>query len=67
MSILLVYRYLALSLFFMSALTASEYAIALTKIEAVAMSSGEVDARVAAINKVVNASVGTTDTVLEGF
>ena len=67
MSILLVYRWLASSLFFMSALTVSEYAIALTKVEAFAMSSGEVDARVAAINKVVNASVGTNDAVLERF
>ena len=61
------HRWLATLLIFASALTASEYAIALTQAQALSMSSGDVDARVLAINNVINASVGSTDPLLDNF
>ena len=67
MFILLGHRWLALLFMFLSAITVSEYAVALTKADAVAMSSGEVDSRVAAINRIINASVGTKDPLLNDF
>ena len=64
---LLSNRWLAIFFIFASAMTASQYANALTESEALAMATGEVDARVAAINKVVNATAGVDDRLLINY